>query len=638
MIYFSRKSLYIPLKTICFDLKQKQVSELSTTGDQSFMVQQPIGYYIRQLRRGSNLTQTQLGGDRFSKSYVSAVERGKIEPSLAALQFFAEQLAQPADYFLQLAEKSQNNRSLLLLDTPATPGAIPEEVPAFLNEELALLDALLEQARFHNVPVQSQPFKPSPEMLAQLPPSKRARYHFLSGLLAQRNEEYHASVEALEAALAGSDGKYRLVVLDELGNSYALLHAYQSALSYHLRALHTLEQEPPETVSPGLRFLLELHCGNDYLALGDYQSACDHFECARGYLHLHQDMKSAALLYWGLGYCMYALAYQQAFLSLPSLPAGGSSSPDAIDRQYQQAISYLLQSRSVYQIAGDSLEEVQVRLLLAQVMLDLCAWRKRLAREKAKRNGKRFHVNIASLLDDAAEQCQQILMSLQAQVRNIASSTAEHSSAIVQALAYLVRIGLQRAALAREGSYAGTALRERSVATYICYQALKALTEGTLPEQLIRNAGNVREDPMVLQYTSLPSLPIETDLAGNGICSPKGWSEIYFAAGKVAEEFGRAAETPEFADYCYTQANKYFHAALIWAEATHTRQGREPGYLVRAYQRCIAILEERMQVVPEHLSSSQVLLDTLKCGLLQLQSLFFLVQKEGDWSKFPILS
>ena len=58
-----------------------------------------LGEHIRQLRRQHHLTQTGLGGTRYSKSYVSAVERGSIPASQSALRFFAEQLNKPADYF-----------------------------------------------------------------------------------------------------------------------------------------------------------------------------------------------------------------------------------------------------------------------------------------------------------------------------------------------------------------------------------------------------------------------------------------------------------------------------------------------------------------------------------------------------------
>jgi transcriptional regulator with XRE-family HTH domain len=67
-----------------------------------------VGDLIRQMRRQRNLTQTELGGNSYSKSYVSAVEKNTIRPSPAALRFFAEQLEQRSDYFTMLFESSEN--------------------------------------------------------------------------------------------------------------------------------------------------------------------------------------------------------------------------------------------------------------------------------------------------------------------------------------------------------------------------------------------------------------------------------------------------------------------------------------------------------------------------------------------------
>ncbi len=51
-----------------------------------------IGARVRALRVGARLTQTELGGTRFSKEYVSQVELGKTRPSEAAVLWFAERL------------------------------------------------------------------------------------------------------------------------------------------------------------------------------------------------------------------------------------------------------------------------------------------------------------------------------------------------------------------------------------------------------------------------------------------------------------------------------------------------------------------------------------------------------------------
>jgi len=47
---------------------------------------------VRALRLDAGLTQAELGGDRFTKEYVSQVELGKTKPSDAAMVWLAERL------------------------------------------------------------------------------------------------------------------------------------------------------------------------------------------------------------------------------------------------------------------------------------------------------------------------------------------------------------------------------------------------------------------------------------------------------------------------------------------------------------------------------------------------------------------
>jgi tetratricopeptide (TPR) repeat protein len=51
-----------------------------------------LGERVRQLRIARGLTQSKLGLDRFSKEYVSQIERGRVRPNEAALEWLAERL------------------------------------------------------------------------------------------------------------------------------------------------------------------------------------------------------------------------------------------------------------------------------------------------------------------------------------------------------------------------------------------------------------------------------------------------------------------------------------------------------------------------------------------------------------------
>ena len=58
----------------------------------------PIGERVRALRAARGLTQAALAGERFSKEYVSQIERGKTRPSRQALEWLAARLGTDLEY------------------------------------------------------------------------------------------------------------------------------------------------------------------------------------------------------------------------------------------------------------------------------------------------------------------------------------------------------------------------------------------------------------------------------------------------------------------------------------------------------------------------------------------------------------
>lgn len=59
-----------------------------------------IGGRIRTARLSAGLTQQQLASGRYTKAYISALEKGHAKPSMAALDFIADRLGMPASGFL----------------------------------------------------------------------------------------------------------------------------------------------------------------------------------------------------------------------------------------------------------------------------------------------------------------------------------------------------------------------------------------------------------------------------------------------------------------------------------------------------------------------------------------------------------
>src|SRR5205809_191608 len=57
-----------------------------------------LGERVRQLRVAAGLTQTDLAGDRFSKEYVSQIERGKTRPTAGTIEWLADRLGVDAGF------------------------------------------------------------------------------------------------------------------------------------------------------------------------------------------------------------------------------------------------------------------------------------------------------------------------------------------------------------------------------------------------------------------------------------------------------------------------------------------------------------------------------------------------------------
>src|SRR5260370_17684252 len=103
-----------------------------------------VGAKIRAARRAMKLTQSNLAGPDFSVSYISAIERGQIQPSLRALAILAARLGLSATQLL--AEQTADGvvHGLSLQKLPHSQEAIEL---VFLEPEVPLLQG----AAFHAI-------------------------------------------------------------------------------------------------------------------------------------------------------------------------------------------------------------------------------------------------------------------------------------------------------------------------------------------------------------------------------------------------------------------------------------------------------------------------------------------------------
>src|SRR5690348_2438699 len=74
-----------------------------------------LGERVRQLRVSAGLTQTDLAGTRFSKEYVSQIERGKTRPTRETIEWLAQQLRVDADFLQNGVSTDERSRIDTLL-------------------------------------------------------------------------------------------------------------------------------------------------------------------------------------------------------------------------------------------------------------------------------------------------------------------------------------------------------------------------------------------------------------------------------------------------------------------------------------------------------------------------------------------
>src|SRR5436190_23844983 len=69
-----------------------------------------LGERLRQLRVAAGMTQTDLAGDRFSKEYVSQIERGKTRPTRETIEWLAGRLGIDAGFLANGVSADERGR------------------------------------------------------------------------------------------------------------------------------------------------------------------------------------------------------------------------------------------------------------------------------------------------------------------------------------------------------------------------------------------------------------------------------------------------------------------------------------------------------------------------------------------------
>src|SRR5687768_16218471 len=97
--------LYSPVECV-----QARMTEITAITRSSSSAPARMGDRLRLLRVAAGLTQTELGGDRFSKEYVSQIERGKTRPTPDTVEWLAKRLDVDPSFLLSGISTDERGR------------------------------------------------------------------------------------------------------------------------------------------------------------------------------------------------------------------------------------------------------------------------------------------------------------------------------------------------------------------------------------------------------------------------------------------------------------------------------------------------------------------------------------------------
>ncbi len=281
-----------------------------------------VGAKIRAARLARKYTQSHLAQPDFSVSYISAIERGQIHPSLRALEILANRLGLTSADFLP--DASSNNSH--------AEATINEAVRNTADIEIQFLEA---QIAIWQGGTQSAIAQPRKLASRDLTVRQEIQLHYLLGWAYSSASQFPEGENALSEALQlikDPNDHMGLQILNLLGNVYAAMHNYAQGLQTHRQSLDMLENMQP--LNPFLMAQVYTNMGLHYTYLNKFQQAIEMFQRALAlteavshpdqlqslYLHLFQYYKEIedyqqAQLY---GYKLMQVSSQEYSQSLKS--------------------------------------------------------------------------------------------------------------------------------------------------------------------------------------------------------------------------------------------------------------------------------------------------------------------------------
>ncbi len=257
-----------------------------------------VGLRIREARTDKGMSQKDLVGERFSKSYISSIERGKITPSLKALEYIARRLGVSVAYLLTGVHPGQSSNS-----SNGVNNYLVDELTD--QESFARWDLLLTEAR---VLREQRRYEPARHLLStkirvrQLGVEQLKQYHFSMAQICMDMDDTAAALNELETArdLADKTGDSELQArLRQLsGQVYMRQGKPVLAIEQLRQALQSIENGAIKDFH--FRLVVYSQLGGLHHQLGDDKEAVEMYRQA---LQLAEDSSrpdKLAVLYWNL--------------------------------------------------------------------------------------------------------------------------------------------------------------------------------------------------------------------------------------------------------------------------------------------------------------------------------------------------
>ena len=241
-----------------------------------------VGEKIRAARVALKYTQSQLASPDFSVSYISAIERGQIHPSLRALEIIATRLGFPSTQFLPQRA----------LQVEGQPQIVPQPERDDDEGEYVLLKAYQLLAQGNATETLTVLGKVSAKRM-KLDYQLQHRYLTASARfqLQQFQECEQLFLKLIDLAKETKFSNVYHHALDMLGATYAALENYEQALLSHHHCLDLLQEAKVRDALFLFRVYTEL--GDDYVGISSDDEAREMFAQA---LEVAREFETSAQL------------------------------------------------------------------------------------------------------------------------------------------------------------------------------------------------------------------------------------------------------------------------------------------------------------------------------------------------------